>query len=92
MSHFIISSISVYIFGTPKGQASTQLEQPMQRGFSADRTMPSSPILMASAGHTCAQVGSSQCMQTIGVVAMVTVDEIQMDHRHAAMSSAFRTH
>ena len=54
--------------GTPNGHASTQFEQPMQRGFSADCTMPSSVCLIASAGHTCAQVGSSQCMHTIGAV------------------------
>src|SRR5690606_30046900 len=66
MSHFIIWSISAMYFGTPNGQASTQLEQPMQRGFRADCTMPPSVCLMASAGHTCAHVGSSQCMHTIG--------------------------
>ena len=66
MSHFIIWSNSAMYFGTPNGQASTQFEQPMQRGLSADCTMPSSFCLMASAGHTSAQVGSSQCMHTIG--------------------------
>ena len=40
----------------------------MQRGLSADCTMPPSVCLIASAGHTCAQVGSSQCMHTIGAV------------------------
>jgi hypothetical protein len=35
MSHFIMSSNSVFIFGTPKGQAKTQLLQAMQRGFRA---------------------------------------------------------
>ena len=43
----------------------------MQRGLSDDCTTPSSPFLMASAGQTCAQVGSSQCMQTVGTVAIV---------------------
>ena len=71
MSHFIIWSNSATYFGTPNGQASTQLEQPMQRGLSADCTMPSSVCLIASAGHTCAQVGSSQCMHTIGAVWVV---------------------
>jgi hypothetical protein len=71
MSHFIIWSISAMYFGTPNGQASTQLEQPMQRGLSADCTMPPSVCLIASAGHTCAQVGSSQCMHTIGAVCVV---------------------
>ena len=70
MSHFIICSYSVMTLGMPNGQASTQLEQAMQRGFSDDWTMPSSFFLMASAGQTCAQVGSSQCMQTYGTVAM----------------------
>ena len=71
MSHFIIWSISAMYFGTPNGQASTQLEQPMQRGLSADCTMPPSVCLIASAGHTWAQVGSSQCMHTIGAVWVV---------------------
>jgi len=71
MSHFIISSGPTNTVGTPNGQASTQFEQAMQRGFSALRTTPSSPFLMASAGQTSAQVGSTQCMQTIGTVAML---------------------
>ena len=71
MSHFIISSGPTWTVGIPKGHASTQLEQATHRGFNALRTMPSSPFLMASAGHTRAHVGSSQCMQTIGVVAIV---------------------
>src|SRR5680860_171735 len=76
MSHFIIWSISAMYLGTPNGQASTQLEQPMQRGFSADCTTPPSVCLMASAGHTCAQVGSSQCMHTIGAVWVVVARSI----------------
>ena len=44
-------------------QASTQFRQPMQRGFSDDCTTPSGVCLIASAGQTWAQVGSSQCMQ-----------------------------
>src|SRR5262252_6618000 len=72
MSHFIICSYSGTIFGIPKGQASTQFEQAMQRGFNADCTTPSSPFLMASAGHTCAQVGSSQCQQTYAAVPMLS--------------------
>src|SRR5688572_22649343 len=71
MSHFIICSSFGIIFGTPKGQAITQLLQATQRGLSADCTIPSSVFLMASAGHTSAQVGSSQCMQTVGTVAML---------------------
>jgi len=70
MSHFIMSSGPTCTVGIPNGQASTQFEQAMQRGFNALRTMPSSPFLIASAGHTSAQVGSSQCMHTIGVVAI----------------------
>src|SRR5882672_2732275 len=54
--------------GTPNGQASTQLEQPMQRDCSADCTIPSAVFLIASAGHAFAQAGSSQCMQTTGTV------------------------
>src|SRR6185312_14761053 len=68
MSHFIIWSNSEMYLGTPNGQASTQLEQPMQRGLSDDWTTPSSFCLIASAGHTSAQVGSSQCMHSIGAV------------------------
>ena len=64
MSHFIICSYSGTSFGIPNGHASTQLEQPMQRGFSDEPTMPSSYFLIASAGQTCAHVGSSQCQQT----------------------------
>ena len=56
--------------GMPNGHASTQFEQAMHRGFNALRTMPSSPCLIASAGHTSAHVGSTQCMHTIGVVAI----------------------
>ncbi len=70
MSHFIIRSKLEFILGTPKGQASTQFEQAMQRGLRADWTTPSSVLLIASAGQTSAQVGESQCMQTIGTVWM----------------------
>src|SRR5581483_4865366 len=68
MSHFIISSNLVFIFGTPNGQASTQLEQAMHRGLRAVCTTPSPVFLMASAGHTSAQVGEWQCMHTTGTV------------------------
>src|SRR6185369_2715410 len=68
MSHFIISLNSVCIFGTPKGQANTQLLQAIQRGLRAVCTTPSSVRLIASAGHTSAQVGESQCIQTTGAV------------------------
>src|SRR6516164_5042737 len=68
MSHFIIRSNSVIILGTPKGQASTQFEQAMQRGLRAVMTRPSADRLIASAGHTSAQVGDSQCMHTTGAV------------------------
>src|SRR6516165_11638123 len=57
--------------GMPNGHAYTQFEHAMQRGLSDDCTMPSSFCLMASAGHTSAQVGSSQCMHTIGTVCTV---------------------
>src|SRR5947209_14353972 len=68
MSHFIIRSNSVIIFGTPNGHASTQLLQAMQRGLRAVMTRPSPERLMASAGQTSAQVGESQCMHTVGTV------------------------
>src|SRR5215468_8494035 len=71
MSHFIICSSSGKIFGIPNGQASTQLEQPIQRGFKEDCTTPSSPFLIASAGQAIAQVGSSQCQHTYAAVAVV---------------------
>src|SRR5678815_4600977 len=72
MSHFIICSYSGTSFGMPKGQASTQLEHAMQRGLRAEPPTPSSPFLMASAGQTCAHVGSSQCQQTYAAVPMVS--------------------
>src|SRR5690242_11753134 len=72
MSHFIICSYSGTSFGIPNGQASTQLEQAMQRGLSVLPTMPSSYFLMASAGQACAQVGLSQCQQTKAAAAMVS--------------------
>ena len=68
MSHFIISCGPSCIFGTPNGQASTQLLQAMQRGLRAVCTTPSPVRLIASAGQTSAQVGWSQCMQTTGTV------------------------
>src|SRR4051794_31407462 len=68
MSHFIIRSNSAIILGTPNGQASTQLEQAMQRGLRAVITRPSPERLIASAGQTSAQVGDSQCMHTTGAV------------------------
>src|SRR5438067_12526723 len=68
MSHFIISENSFCIFGTPNGQASTQLLQAMQRGLRAVCTTPSPVRLIASAGQTSAQVGASQCMHTVGTV------------------------
>src|SRR6266508_2334119 len=76
MSHFIIWSYSAMYFGTPNGQASTQFEHPMQRGLSDDCTTPSSFCLIASEGQTSAQVGSSQCMHTIGAVWVVAARSI----------------
>src|SRR6476659_7629317 len=70
MSHFIICSAATIMRGTPKGQASTQLLHATQRGLSEECTTPSTPFLIASAGQTCAQVGSSQCMHTVGTVAI----------------------
>src|SRR6185437_10961938 len=72
MSHFIICSYCGTIFGMPNEQASTQFEHAMQRGFKDDPTIPSSYFLMASAGQTCAHVGSSQCQQTYAAVAMLS--------------------
>src|SRR5215831_14637135 len=72
MSHFIICSASGTSLGMPKGHASTQLAQPMHLGFSEDPTIPSSYFLMASAGHTCAHVGLSQCQHTYAAVAIVS--------------------
>src|SRR5215831_21307338 len=68
MSHFIMSPTEEFIFGTPNGQASTQLLHAMHRGFRADWTTPSAVRLIASAGQTSAQVGEWQCMQTTGTV------------------------
>src|SRR6478609_2987672 len=72
MSHFIICSYSGINFGIPKGHASTQFEHPIHRGFNDEPTIPSSYFLIASAGHTCAHVGLSQCQQTYAAVAMVS--------------------
>src|SRR5215469_9444968 len=72
MSHFIICCSGSIIFGIPNGQASTQLLQAMQRGFSDEWTTPSSPFLMASAGQTWAHVGSSQCQQTYAADVMLS--------------------
>src|SRR6185369_1855787 len=72
MSHFICRCICVLYFGTPNGHALTQLRQSRQRGLSADITTPPSETLIASAGQTSAQVGSLQCMQTVGIVAVVS--------------------
>src|SRR5680860_145761 len=68
MSHFIIWSNDEMYLGIPNGQAYTQLEHPMHLGFREDCTTPSSFCLIASAGHTSAQVGTSQCMHTVGTV------------------------
>src|SRR5579862_6820211 len=68
MSHFIIRYISVCIFGTPNGHASTQLLHAMHRGLRADCITPSPVRLIASAGQTSAHVGESQCMQITGTV------------------------
>ena len=78
-------------FGIPNGHANTQFEHAMQRGLSADWTMPSSFCLIASAGQTSAHVGSSQCMHTIGTVCVgrAPVDEVEVHHRMATMGSAF---
>src|SRR5262245_24340962 len=63
-----MSSKPTFIFGTPKGHASTQLLQAMQRGLRAVCTTPSPVRLIASAGQTSAHVGVSQCIHTTGRV------------------------
>jgi hypothetical protein len=68
MSHFIIKFMPVFILGTPKGQARTQLLQAIQRGLRAVCTTPSAVRLIASAGQTSAQVGELQCIQITGAV------------------------
>ena len=62
----------------------------MQRGLRADCTTPSAVRLMASAGHTSAHVGCSQCMHTTGTVCTLcaAIDVLQVDHRLAAMRVA----
>jgi hypothetical protein len=77
MSHFIICCSGIIIFGMPKGQAITQLLQAMQRGLRAEKTIPSSPFLIASAGQTCAQVGSSQCQHTYAAELMLSFRSIK---------------
>ena len=71
MLHFIIRSIGSTFFGTPNGQAWTQFEQAMHRAVLALWTMPNSSFVIASAGQTFAQTGSSQCMQTWTEVCVV---------------------
>src|SRR5262245_42781311 len=71
MSHLTICADSESTLGTPNGHAISQLRQATHRGLSEYCTTPSSVRLIASAGHTSAQVGLSQCMQTIGTVAML---------------------
>jgi len=44
----------------------------MQRGFSELCTTPSAVCLIASAGQTRAQIGSTQCMHTCGAVCTVS--------------------
>src|SRR5215469_572879 len=68
MSHFIICSNSAMYLGTPNGHDTTQFEHAMQRGFRELCTTPSGVFLIASAGHTRAHTGSSQCMHTCGAV------------------------
>src|ERR1039458_4010436 len=77
MSHFIICCSGIIILGMPKGQAITQLLQAMQRGLRAEKTIPSSPFLIASAGQTCAQVGSSQCQHTYAAELMLSLRSIK---------------
>jgi hypothetical protein len=35
--------------------------------FASMLTMPLSPLVIAAAGHTSAQIGSAQCMQDVDV-------------------------
>src|SRR5438034_3951330 len=60
MSHFIICSSSVMIFGMPNGQASTQFEQAIQRGLSDDCTTPSSVFLMAFMNQSASDVADKR--------------------------------
>ena len=72
MSHFIIRFMPVFILGTPKGQARTQLLQAIQRGGRAVSLESKLVRLMASAGQTSAHVGELQCIQIIGAVCVET--------------------
>ena len=78
-----MSSKSLFIFGTPKGHANTQLLQATQRGLRAVCTTPSAVRLIASAGQTSAHVGVSQCMHTTGTVCGETARSTnsKMNHR-----------
>src|SRR5262249_11270051 len=67
----IICAGSDNTLGTPNGQAISQLRQATHRGLSEECTMPSSERLIASAGQTSAQGGLSQCMHTMGTVAVL---------------------
>jgi hypothetical protein len=89
MSHFIICSGPIITLGMPKGQASSQFEQAMQRGLSDDWTTPSSVFLIASAGQTWAQVGvvAVHAHGGHGGGGGMPVDEVEVDHRGAAVVS-----
>src|SRR6185312_14888124 len=76
MSHFIICSNSAMYLGTPNGQEMTQFEHAMHRGLRELCTTPSGVFLIASAGQTRAQMGSSQCMQTCGAVCTLSMRSI----------------
>ena len=82
MSHFIICSARTIIFGTPNGQARTQLLQATQRGFSDDCTTPSSVFLIASAGRPGRRSGRrSACTPSGPWRCVLPVDEVHVDHR-----------
>jgi hypothetical protein len=68
MSHFCICWILSSMRGTPNGHANSQLRQAMHRGLRLEWTTPLPSTLIASAGHERAQVGTLQCMQTMGDV------------------------
>ena len=90
MSHFIIWSISAMYFGTPNGQASTQFEQPMQRGLSADCTMPLLGLLdrVGRAHLGAGRVLAVHAHHRRGLRRRGPVDALEVDQRLPAVRAA----
>ncbi len=91
MSHFIIWSNSATYLGTPNGQASTQLEQPMQRWL--ERGLDDAVLgLLDRVGRAHLGAGGVLAVHAHhrrGLGAGRAVDPLEMDQRLPAMGAAF---